>query len=131
MSNEREPRPRKGNYAVWRYDQYPYFLLGKITAAKRREYPKPGQTEWVVETEEFGVGHWFACRVCIPPALGAEVKDLRDTLQAIMRQHQDEVRKRLNAFLVSQIEEKGGRAAAIVDKVLPDHATTPDDGDNP
>lgn len=125
----KEPRPRKGHYAVWRYDLYPYFMCAKIVTAKKREYRDPDSPEWQVMVEGFG-GNWFVCRICLPPATGKRIQELRSTLRQMMHVQKDELYSRMNELLVSQLEiNADDRGLAIVDRILPPGVRAPDKED--
>lgn len=114
-------RPRVGRYAVWRYDQYPYFICAKIEAVKPRDRSKrlkAGEPKWAVYAEGYGNYLWVPL-ITLPPKLGKQVKELRDELDQRNRTEKELVAQTSNKILIEALEGRG-EAARIVDHVLPE-----------
>ena len=114
-------RPRVGKYAVWAYDQYPYFICAKIEAVRKRSYFKVGEPEWCVIAEGYG-NHVWVPRITLPPKLGKQVKELRDELRAARHDAMEALRTEHDGLLVEALE-RHGESARIVDHVLPERVS--------
>ena len=71
--------------AFWKYDLFPFVLSGTVT-----QFSEDSKK---VQTEEYGVGHWFTYNRILPNPLGKEVAEKLQTLRLEKRVAQEELDK--------------------------------------
>lgn len=68
-------------YAFWKYDSFPYLLGGTVTRMDERGN---------VETEEFGINHWFRPIKLVPVKHGRMVNAALKALEGAFRSAHDD-----------------------------------------
>jgi hypothetical protein len=109
-------KPKKGLYAFWHYDTFPYFLGGKIMGihdghSTMHTISGPWHNfhkDWVglVEIEGYGSGFYFKplyiCSAKEGKQLKAELSSLKDQLRA----EEDEIKEYYNILLFGSLPDK-------------------------
>lgn len=99
--------PRPEQYVFWRYDQYPYYLGGRVVRAQRATYGEK-QGWWEVETVEYGVGQLFTPSVVASPDVGRPLLELILELRQDKRDMQEAVNQLFQQRLARKLRETEG-----------------------
>lgn len=112
-------RPRRGQYAFWSYDKFPYFLGGKIIATRANPYRGATNNDppFLVQTEGYG-GAWFPARVILPPKLGEKVLELRGEMHGERREFNATANEYWRWRLNRELEGEVMHAPEIMERIV-------------
>jgi hypothetical protein len=112
-----QTRPRKGQFAFWSYDQFPYFLGGEVTAVLKDEHPEDMRQPWLIQADGYGF-HWFPALVVTTPSQGKALLELRERLQTDRRYLRDAVDRVVDTRLRLALHTDQFKSVNIIEQII-------------